>query len=277
MTLDNIPEKKAVAGNSKTTTYSVKETPGSLIASDEFLDKNLPLEEMPQFFSFQSEEIRFGLQALSKWSEKSGGKETAGVIYNDTSPQKRFKDIAIGTDTEVNFITYDLSQLTTEQAHERMLEFDRYSKNRGHQIFVLLPEDYSYPQINNEKITTAKGKKVLGSEHIHPSGNPPNGHDLAIFMYDRTDSINGVVAGETNYLMVASKDTPNYETKPTKNNRSTTMHDFGNEIDRETVLLIQSGKPDQIAIRETLIKHCRLNKVALFEGYINSNVYRKLT
>ena len=58
---------------------------GVVPSSEKFLGQTLSINQMPSTFSFQSNEIKYGLQQLSKWSRAAGGKETAGVIYEGTN------------------------------------------------------------------------------------------------------------------------------------------------------------------------------------------------
>lgn len=274
MAQDNVLEIKHSPIGQGPVVNILPEAPKEIISSEKFLRQNLPVDQMPPFFSFQNDEVKFGLVALSKWAKAAGGKETAGVIYTDATENMRFRHTNIGIETGVSIYNHDLSKLTPVRAQERLVEISNSNKA----AFVLLPEGCPNDTKLNERIITETGKKIDGSVHVHPSGNPPNGHDLAILLFARKDSIKGVVAGDKHYLMVASKDTPNHDIQPTKDNKSTTMHDFGAKIDEETIqLIIKSDIPTPIAVMQSLIKHCRLNKVGLYEGDLETNIYRKIT
>jgi hypothetical protein len=246
--------------------------------SEKFLGQTLSIDQMPNFFSFQSSEIRYGLQALSKWARAAGGKETAGVIYESANENMRFRHITIGSESDVNIFIHDLSKLTPVNARNELqtiAHYDTFSQ-KAEDKFVLLPEDCQNNLILSKRIIIEKGKKLDGSIHVHPSGNPPNGHDLALLLFNRDEPMKGVIAGDKHYVMVASKTTPNYDIQPTNKNMSTTMHDFGDEIDNETDKLIAAEIPVPIAIMQSLVKHCRLNSVGLYEGSLETNIYRKI-
>lgn len=245
---------------------------------DKFIGQNLAANQMPAFFSFQSDEIRYGFLALSKWSKEAGGKETAGVVYEDINGNMRFRHITIGTKTVVGISIQDLSHKSVTDVRKELsyissaVEYSKSDRNS----FVLLPESFNDDVSLIKGVIFEKGKKIYGSTHVHPSDNPPNGVDLALLIFARTDNIKGVITGDKHYLMVTTKDTPNYDILPSKDNKSSTMHDYGYEIDRETRKLISSGIPTQAAIMQSLIKYCQLNSVTLYEGDLETNIYRKI-
>ena len=113
-------------------------------ATEVFIGKRLPLSEMPNFFSFQPDEVKYGLQALLKWSGAAGGKEAAGVLFKGVNGDTKFRDLTVGSETSVNILTTDLSRLSPDEARIKLKEisdgdvFSRFVDRR----FVLISEQY---------------------------------------------------------------------------------------------------------------------------------------
>ncbi|MFZ2025054.1 MAG: hypothetical protein WAV51_02130 [Microgenomates group bacterium] len=254
---------------------------GSIPSSDTFLGKSLPLNLMPKFFSFQNDEVKFGLSALSKWAHAGNETETAGVLFEDLTGKLRFRDITEGGDAGVEIHINNLTHLGPDKARQELQRIAHVQSlyDLHEDRFVLLPEMNADDVPLAKEIHKEQGKKLYGSVHVHPSGNPPNGHDLALLLFDRADtgdSMKGVIAGDKHYIMAASKDTPDFALEATKDFKSTTMHDFAEVIDNETKQLIHSGIPTKSALMQSLIKACQLNLVGLYEGNVQTNIYRKI-
>lgn len=245
--------------------------------NEEFMGQKLLVEKMPSRFSFQSDEVRYGLLALSKWTNNTM-KETAGVIYMDDDNNLRFQHTGKGTVMMVSCMVYDFGNLTNNEIDEelrndRIFVDEKYLKP-DENYFVLFPKNYPYEGKISSKITSVTGKEVYGRIHTHPSGEFANGIDFSKILFGFEYRMQGVIAGEKHHVMVASEKTPNFEIKPGK--KLPNSWEFGEKIDRETTHLMNTGIDPNEAIRQQLIKYSRKYKVGLYEGILETNEYRRI-
>lgn len=238
------------------------------VSSDQFLGQQISIGQAPSKFTFPNSEIKYGLQALPKWTKAAGDKETAGILFTDLSGATRFRDLAKGEQSDVDIFVLDYSNRTPERASALLSQLSLTER-----AFILVPDGFT-GTVKGDHIVE-RGKKLLGSVHVHPSGNPPSGHDFANMVYSG-ESVKGVVGDDRLYLFVRTKETPELEIQATRDGRSTTMHDYGVELGDAMTEIERSGIPTSGARMQVLINHCREKSILLYAGDMTENEFTRV-
>ncbi|MBI3380257.1 hypothetical protein HY029_05880 [Candidatus Gottesmanbacteria bacterium] len=224
---------------------------------------------MPKDLSVK-DDIKYGLLALKKWSEESGGNETAGVMWVNPLGDISFKELAKGSEDMVPIHILDLTKYSPEEAERYLNQFKLREKT-----FVLLPEHTVETVTLPGDHIVERGKKVLGSVHVHPSGNPPSAGDFTLALFFQEQAVKGVIAGDELYLFVRTKETPQLDITVNQDN-SNNMMDYQRAMEQEIEDLEKKGLTTPDARNQILIKHVHQNNITLYKGTIAENNFQKI-
>ena len=232
-----------------------------------FISKERSIGNMPKTLQIQ-DDLKFGLLALEKWSEKSG-KETSGVAWINPLGDIAFRELSVGAEDLVPIFILDLTSYTAEKASRRL------SIMEPNKVFVLISDNESRAIPHSDNITIERGKMIAGSIHVHPSGNPPSAGDFSIMLFSE-ETMKGVIAGEDLYMFIRSQETPKPELDSTKNGQSNSLADYQEEMELEVEALEKKGLSYTDAQIQILIKHSQQNNMSLYKGKMENNRFQKI-
>jgi len=207
-----------------------------------------------------TEEMRFGIFNLGKWSEATGGKETSGILYVDANNKTRFRDYMSGDENSVQPNIFDCGR-------SDVFSFIRDSMNQMKQTFVLLPPNYpsesqDWP-LPKENIIE-RGKQVLGSIHYHPDDSPPSYGDIVQMLTNKVNHIAGVHTKDKTYFMVRSKETPIISAQAAKV--------LTKELERR---MIKNGLTNEAAMN-LLTEYAKKYNVVVYAGHLVDGVLSRI-
>jgi len=260
-------------------------TQGKNLASENFLTKELHINQLPTEFSF-SDEIKYGLLSFEKWSKESK-KEVSGVLFVNIKDKICLKELQKGESWVVPIVKHDLANFSNEQIN-KYLEVHDFSGQKYGKEFFLLPKNYSNISFDSQHVSIKmlprkhvieRGKRILGSVHSHPSDNPPSSGDFYNTIFttgdDKWECLNGVVSGGNLYLMLRTKETPLLEVDTLANGENTKTF-YEKEMDKEVDKLIENGLSLKDAMSKVLVDYCYQNNVALYKGKITENRFKRI-
>src|SRR4030042_2559353 len=247
-------------------------------AEDLFMEER-SIGELPKEISF-SDEIKYVLSSLAKWSKESG-KELSGVLYVNANNGLTLRELNRGSEDSVRVTIWDLSSFGD---NTDMMIVGIYQAMRKHvplsdhpdKEFILVPANYSNAALLNkcfakrEWVEIERGKKVLCSSHTHPSGNPPSAQDFSkmIFPIGEADQTRLVIGQDTLYAMVRTKESSSFESA----GRSAYAKGMNEQEDR----LVEQGFSFDDAVRKVLVEQCHENRVGLYIGDVAENKFERV-
>ena len=238
-----------------------------------FLTENLSVFQMPSQF-YLGNEVKYGFLAMKKWSraqESSGipdleGTEVSAVLFVDTLNRIKLKDLSVGSIISVETDIEDLTKSSKDEITKRLHRVP--IKGKGEKKFILVPDDYSnsYPKISN--VIVEKGKMLVGTIHVHATGNPPSDGDFTNFLLGGDGVIDVVVSGDEIFALVRGKETYNLPVEQYAKYRES----LRGEEDK----LIKDGTGSRGSDVNRLIGMCLEKRVALYRASLEDGVFQRL-
>jgi hypothetical protein len=137
---------------------------------------------------------------------------------------------------------------------------DDTTKDLEYRSFVILPEDFPQ-EVSLAGVIGVKGKRLLGSVHVHPSTNPPSPGDLYIFMSDLAQESMKAVLGPDNTMYLLCKTKQSILGDDTDEQR----------LDEDLQMLLDKGLSVRDARIQLIIKEALAHHLAFYVGNIEDN------
>lgn len=293
---------------------------------EDFLDGKQDFAKLPKNFSFE-QKIIYALKSLLKWSlanykhenglraDVPNGHETSAVFYLNANEEFDIQELNSGTTNDVTIYSEDLSSKDVDQVYEYIQRVEkmgwpiiRIGREDDQKVilpdyldqqfdeesprdrrFVLLPKDFPKETVRGEKILGVKGKKLLGTIHTHPSGQPFSPGDLGNVHFcikarypsegidDDEPSYSVLTSDGTLYVLVKTKDSYNQEL-PYKDDVDSSLEKihYEQEIEEKMFKFMSEGLAEKDARIRTTIDVCLQHRVALYIGHIDDNKFNRV-
>lgn len=242
------------------------------VSNGSFLGENLSVVKMPDRF-YLGDEIKYGLLALKKWSKAQGfsdipdleGKEVSGVLFMDPLNRIQLRDLSIGTIALVETDIEDLTKSSNGEIRKRLCSVPMRIK--GQKKFILIPAYYSegYPKIS--KVIVEKGRILVGTVHVHPSGDPPGGGDFANFLLS-PERVGTVVSDDEVFIFIRGNDSFNLPIEQ--------YSEYRESLEKEFDVLIEDKKYTRGEHVNILIGECIRKRVAFYRANLEDCIFQRL-
>jgi len=243
------------------------------ISDGKFLDENLSVVKMPDRF-YLGDEVKYGFLALKKWSKAQGfsdipnleGKEVSGVLFIDPLNRIKLRDLSVGTVILVETDIVDLTNSSNGEIREKLHSVPM--KTKGQKKFILIPADYSGSYLDIFNVIVEKGKTLVGTVHVHPTGNPPSEGDFANFLLVERDKIGVVVSDDEIFAFVRGNDS---FVLPIEQ-----FFKYYELLEKESDALFENGKYARDKYVNKLIGECIGKRIAFYRANLEDCIFQRL-